>query len=204
MSNTSSGTITELLAKMSRGEPDAVNHLVPLLYRELRTLAARCMAGERRNHTLEPTALAHEAYLRLVNQHQLEWHDRTHFLSVAARVMRRLLVDHARRRKAARRGGGQVGLTLGAADIQEPHSFEDIIDIDRSLEELTAIDERQARIVEGRIFGGLTVDEIAAVEGVSPGTVQREWNFAKAWLRRELNRTRSHDTAKLAPGKADL
>jgi RNA polymerase sigma factor (TIGR02999 family) len=162
------------------------------------------MAGERGGHTLEPTALAHEAYLRLLGQRRIGWQDRTHFLSVAARLMRRILVDHARRRQALRRGGGQVGLTLGAAVAGEPHSFEQIIDVDRKLTELALLDERQARIVEGRIFGGLTEEEIAELEEISVATVRREWTSAKAWLQRELSRSYGHDTPKMATREGDL
>jgi RNA polymerase sigma factor (TIGR02999 family) len=158
------------------------------VYDELRRLAAVALRNERRDHTLQPTALVHEAYLRLVDLPGDAWKDRTHFLALASRAMRRILVDHARTRKALKRGAGDVG-ALADLDIPivDPTPTVDIVLLDTALDRLAAIDGRQARIVELRFFGGLSVEETGAVIGASPRTVKRDWQLARAWLRREMS-----------------
>lgn len=180
-------TITEALTSMARGDRDALDRIVPLIYGEMKRLAASYLKGERPGHTLQPTALAHEAYLRLVGGNTPEWQNRAHFLGVAARAMREILVDHARRRKALKRGGGEAmtvfSEALGVAG-DRPIAFDDL---DSALVGLAKLSERQARMVELRFFGGLTVEETAVVLDISPATVRREWTLARAWLYRELS-----------------
>ena len=182
--------VTGLLQAWGAGDPNAGEHVLPAIYAALRTQAARVMRQEGSGHTLQPTALVHEAYLRLVDQHRAEWRDRVHFLAVAAHVMRRILVDHARRRRAAKRGGPVPLLDLGRVDPPDgaaPAGEEvDLLDVHAALERLAAFDPEQARLVELRYFAGLTIDEAAAALGVSPATVKREWAIARGWLRREL------------------
>jgi RNA polymerase sigma factor (TIGR02999 family) len=180
--------VTALLAEWSRGNPGALNQLLPLVYAELRRMAARQLRSERTGHTLQPTALVHEVYLRLVDQRRVSWEDRAHFFGVAAQVMRRILVDHARRQRAEKRGQGVACLSLdeaknaaAVASVEIP-----IVALDRALERLEGVDRDLAKIVELRAFGGLTIDEAAHVLGVSPSTVKREWRTAKAWLIHEL------------------
>jgi RNA polymerase sigma-70 factor (ECF subfamily) len=182
----SANDVTTLLAALSAGDAGAMDRIIPLVYGELRAAADRALRGERREHTLQPTALAHEAYLRLVDQHSARWRDRAHFLAVAAQLMRRILVDHARARKAAKRGGGVACSPL--EELAEPaqEGNVDLESLDQALRRLAEMDPRQGRIVELRYFGGLTVREIAEVLKVSPATVKREWTTAKAWLRREV------------------
>lgn len=180
--------ITETLAGLSRGDPTALERLLPVVYNEMRRLAAGYLRKERAGHTLQPTALAHEAFLKIVVQEDVTWQNRAHFLGVAAQAMRRILVDHARRRKALRRGGGQTVIALedsGAAGPGEV-AFDDL---DQALNDLARKSERQARVVELRYFGGLTIDETAEVIGISPMTVKRDWTMARAWLFRELGDT---------------
>jgi RNA polymerase sigma-70 factor (ECF subfamily) len=174
--------VTRLLGAWREGEPGAGDRLIPLVYPDLRRLAARCMAGERRDHTLEPTALVHEAYLRLVGDGQPRWRDRLHFFAVASRTMRRVLVDHARARRTAKRGGGAVRIPLDGAQgaVQAPP--ETLLEVDRALDELAALDPRKARVIELRHFGGLTMEETAAVLGVSAATVALDGRMARAWL----------------------
>lgn len=179
--------VTELLRAWSRGDPDAGDQLVPLVYRELRRLAASQLRRERHNHTLAATGLVHEAFLRLVGQ-DADYENRAPFLALAARMMRRVLVDHARARAAAKRPRPELQITLeGAMPSVEPRAFE-LLSLDQALIELAALDARQARLVELRYFGGLTAAETAEVLEVSPTTVKREWNLAKAWLYRYLSR----------------
>jgi RNA polymerase sigma-70 factor, ECF subfamily len=178
--------LTELLNRMRDGDEDAADRAMTMLYDELRIIAGRHMRGERCGHTLEPTALVHEAYMRLVGQREVEWQSRAHFLSIAARIMRRVLVDHARRRAAAKRGGGRVAITVTGGALSSASAVIDLIALDDALMELAARDERQAKGVELRFFAGLDVGETAEVLGLSAATVKRDWRFAKAWLGREL------------------
>jgi RNA polymerase sigma factor (TIGR02999 family) len=179
--------ITEALNGLARGDEAALELLVPVVYREMRRLAAGYLRNERTGHTLQPTALAHEAYLRLVGRENIQWQNRAHFLGVAARVMREILVDHARRRKAFKRGGGQP-LTVfdEALDVAGNRQIA-FDDLDQALVDLARLSERQARVVELRYFGGLTIEETGEVLGVSPVTVKRDWATARAWLYRELS-----------------
>ena len=180
------GDVTRLLKAWSGGDRDALARLLPLVYDELRRRAQAQMRQERAGHTLQPTALVHEAFLRLVDQKAIDWKDRAHFFGVAARAMREVLVDHARRRGAGKRGGGEPRLTLGgAATVATEQNF-DILAFDLALERLTALDERQGRLVELRVFGGLTIEEAAKVLDCSHATVSREWRHAEAWLHREM------------------
>ncbi len=180
--------VTELLADWQRGDQSALDRLMPAVYEELHRLAGRYLSHERSDHTLQATALVHEAYVRLVDQRSVRWQNRAHFFGIAAQLMRRVLVDHARRRDAVKRGDGARALSLEEADGQTPSEPLDILELDRALERLTALDGEQGRIVEMRFFGGLTVEESAEVLGVSPRTVKRQWRAARAWLYRELHR----------------
>jgi len=177
--------ITQLLRDMSRGQRDALDRLIPMVYDELREIAHRQLRNERSGHTLSTTALVHEAYLRLVNVNQVQWKDRAHFVAVAARVMRRILVDYARARSRDKRGGDAVRIPLtDVPDIAVADG--DLIAFDGTLDRLEAINERLCRVVECRCFGGMSVDETAAALGTSPATVKRDWAFARAWLNCEL------------------
>jgi len=179
------GDVTRLLQSWSGGDKKALGDLVPLVYRELRGLAAAYIRRERRDHTLQPTALVHEAYLRLVDQTQVESPSRAQFFGIAANLMRQILVNHAKHHRAAKRGGGnKVALDEGAAVVQ-PLGV-DLIALDSPLDKLAQLDPRQSRIVELRFFGGLTEDEIADVLGVSAITVKRDWRIARAELHRQL------------------
>ena len=185
----SPGEITVLLAEMKRGNSEALPKLVPLLYDELRRLAGHFLREERPGHTLQPTALVHEAYLKLAGQHA-GFENRAQFMAIAAQAMRRILVDYARGRVAAKRGGGIVVqeldvATAGAATSVE--QSEELLAVDEALEKLAALDPQQARVVEMRYFGGLTVEETGAALGIAPRTVKREWALAKAWLRVEIS-----------------
>jgi RNA polymerase sigma factor (TIGR02999 family) len=180
-------SITELLLKWRDGDPFAIELLMPLVYDELRRLAVRYLRRERANHTLQPTALINEAYLRLVDQQKVEWQGRAQFYGLAARVMRNILVDHARNQQAAKRGGQQLRVSLDIdrrADTAIPEV--EFIAVHEALERLNAIDPQKARIVELRFFGGLSIDETAEVIGVGHATVERDWKMARAWLGREL------------------
>jgi RNA polymerase sigma-70 factor (ECF subfamily) len=182
----SSRSVTALLADWSRGDSSALDQLLPLVYAELRRIAARQLRSERVNHTLQPTALVHEVYLRLVDQRQVDWQDRAHFLGVAAQTMRRILVDHARRHGAQKRGEGQQCVSIDDAKEIAASQEVPLLALDHALGRLEAVDPELARIVELRAFGGLTIEEAAHVLKVSPSTVKREWRTAKAWLNREL------------------
>jgi RNA polymerase sigma factor (TIGR02999 family) len=178
--------ITNLLDEWGRGDRRAFDELLPLVYAELRQVAARQLRHERDGHSLQPTALVHEAYLRLVDQRKADWRGRAHFFGVAAQVMRRILVDHARRRLADKRGDGVRPVSIDQA-IDTPGVSEiPILDLDDALDRLAGLDAGLARIVELRAFGGLTIEEAAHVLKVSPSTAKREWRTAKAWLTREL------------------
>ncbi len=171
----------------SNGSRTALDALMPAVYGELRRLAARYLSRERSDHTLQPTALVNEAYLRLIDQHSVRWQNRAHFYGIAAQLMRRILVDHARGQAAAKRGGTAATLPLDQADAAAAPPEVDVVALDEALARLSAFDERQGRLVELRFFGGLTIEESAEVLGVSAATVKREWALAKAWLYRELN-----------------
>lgn len=167
--------------------------MIPLVHRELHQIAQRCMAGERAGHSLQATVLVNEAYLRLVDAKAVAWHDRAHFLAVAARVMRRILVDHARARRAQKRGGAATRVAFDEALVVTNEPREDVMALDDALEALAKFDERKSRVIELRFFGGLSVEETAVVLKVSPGTVMGDWRLARAWLQREMRGGRSHD-----------
>jgi len=175
--------VTQLLIKWSRGDKAALDDLMPVVHSELRRLARRYMARERPGHTLQTTALINEAYLRLVDQHSVQWQDRAHFFAVAAQVMRHILVDHARKYQSDKRGAGAQKLALDEVAIANEERAAELVALDEALERLAALDQRQSQIVELRFFGGLTVDETAEVMKLAPITVMREWRLAKAWLR---------------------
>lgn len=180
--------ITELLVAWSAGDREALDRLVDVAYPELHALARRAMRGERRDHTLQPTALVNELYLKLVDQDRADWRNRAQFFAVAARLIRRILVDHARRRARAKRGGGATRVTAGIEDVAPvPARPEvDVLALEGALRGLRSLDPRQEQVVELRFFGGLTIREAASVLAVSPATVKRDWETAKAWLQREM------------------
>lgn len=178
---------TRLLIDWSRGDTEAADRLMPLVYDELRQLARSYLRRERPDHTLQATGLVHEAYLRLVDQTKTGWKNRAHFLGVAAQVMRRILVDHARRHRAEKRGGGWERLPLDDEEVaSEGVRSVNLIALDDALEDLAKFDARQSRVVELRFFGGLTNEEVGEVLEISPRTVKREWRMARAWLHREV------------------
>jgi len=178
--------VTALLDDWSRGNRTALEQLLPLVYAELRRIASGQLRRERAGHSLQPTALVHEVYLRLVDQHHVDWQNRAHFFGVAAQVMRRILVDHARRRDAGKRGSGVPRVPLEDAHGVAAPSEVSVLALDVALSRLEELDAGLAKIVELRAFTGLTIDEAAQVLGVSPSTVQRDWRAARAWLKREL------------------
>ena len=185
--------ITEALYALRTGAPDAMDRLAPLVYEQLRRIAHRQLRAEPVGHTLSTTALVHEAYLKLVDQTRAEWQDRGHFFAVASGAMRRILVDYARRYRAARRGGGDDGapvrpISLDNTEIPAAERADALVALDEALERLGRLDERQARVVECRFFGGLTEEETAAALGISQRTVAREWVTARGWLFQELRR----------------
>lgn len=180
--------VTQLLVAWGDGDAAALDRLTPLVEAELRRLASAYMARERPGHVLQTTALVNEAYVRLIDWKHVQWQNRAHFFGVAAQMMRRVLVDLARRRRRAKRGGGAVAVSLSHADELLPEQRTDLVALDDALKTLTALDARQGRVVELRFFGGLSHEEAALVLDVSPGTVRRDWTLAKAWLYRELNR----------------
>ena len=177
--------VTALLQRWSRGDQEALEQLIPLVYEKLRQLASSRLRAERPGHTLQPTALVNEAYLRLVGQKKVAWQNRSHFYGIAAQMMRRILVDHARRRGAAKREGG-VRFVVTIEEEGAPDRDIELLELDSALSDLGRLDPRQARIVELRFFGGLSVEETAEVAGVSTATVKREWRTARAFLRREI------------------
>ena len=178
--------VTALLHRLAEGDKTVITRLMPLIYDELHHRAEGYMRGERAWHTLQPTALVHETYLRLVDQHSPSFRNRAHFMAVAARMMRRILVDHARARLATRRGGGVAPEPLNEASTPATDSPEQLLAVNDALQRLREMDPRQEEIVEMRFFGGMTVEETAHVLGVSARTVEREWTVARAWLFREL------------------
>jgi len=179
--------ITQLLLQWREGDESALERLMPLVYRELRRLARQCMRRERAGHTLQTTALVNEAYLRLVNSSRVEWHDRAHFFAIAAQLMRRVLVDEARKRHDQKRGGEFTRIALDEA-LMPAHQREfDLLALDEALQRLAQFAPRKCRVVEMRFFGGLSINETAAVLGVSADIVKREWRTAKLWLLHELS-----------------
>jgi RNA polymerase sigma factor (TIGR02999 family) len=184
---TSAERVTDLLLASRAGDRDASDLLIKALYGELRRKAAALLRRERPGHTLQPTALVHEAYLRLIDQKRVAWQNRAHFLGVAAEMMRRILIDHARTRKAAKRGGGATRITLDESLAPSGPRELDLIALDKALNELATLDSRQSRVVELRAFGGLSVEETAEVMDISPATVKRYWAFSSAWLARRLS-----------------
>jgi len=187
MSSSQRSEVTGLLHCSKAGDPSAIDQLFAAVYQELRELAGRFFEREPSAHTLQPTALVHEAYLKLVDQTGVDWQGRTHFFAVAAEAMRRLLVDHARQRGAVKRGGGQKRVLLDEEAVPGFQTDEDLIAVDEALSKLAQLDSCQARMVELRFFGGLTVAEAAEVLGMSKRSAEREWTMVRAWLRRELS-----------------
>jgi RNA polymerase sigma-70 factor, ECF subfamily len=185
--------VTTLLKQMASGDRDAAAQLIPLVYDELHRVAEHHLRLERPNHTLQPTALVHEAYLKLVVQRDADWQNKTHFCAVASQVMRRILVDYARGRLRVKRGGNPPKLQLEEGSVVAPARCDELVALDEALEKLARVDTRQSRVVELRFFGGLTVDETATVLGISPKTVKREWSMAKAWLYGEVKARHGDD-----------
>jgi RNA polymerase sigma factor (TIGR02999 family) len=181
--------VTRLLGDIRSGNREALDVLLPLVYAEMRRIAAHALRGEREGHTLQPTALVHEAYLRMVGGDNVPWQNRAHFLGCAARVMRNVLVDHARAHRAGKRGGGNHRVTLTEALGLAESRDVDLVALDDALAALAEFDDQKSRIVEMRYFGGLSEEEVAEVLGVSERTVRRGWTMAKAWLRREMLRS---------------
>ena len=183
----SSYPVTELLARWSNGDVSARDALVPLVYDELRRIARRCLAGQRSDHTLQPTALVHEAYLRLARRDSLDWRDRVHFFAMAAQMMRQILVDHARKQAAAKRGGNANTLVIDEALVASKESNLDVLALDAAMTKLASLDPRQCQIVELRFFGGLSIEETAQVVNISPATTKREWATARLWLHQAMS-----------------
>jgi RNA polymerase sigma factor (TIGR02999 family) len=181
--------VTALLLEWSGGNRAALDELMPLIYAEFRQLATRALSRERPNHTLQSTALAHELYLKLIDQKRAQWRDREHFFAMASQIIRRILVDYARRLHAQRRGGLDTRITLDEALAPQQDRDLNLVELDNALEALSQIDSQQARIIELRFFGGLSIEATGRILGVSPSTVNREWNLARAWLYRELSRS---------------
>jgi RNA polymerase sigma factor (TIGR02999 family) len=186
MTTPSEKEVTRLLVAWSNGDQAALEQLTPLVYSELHRLAHRYLGRERKGHTLQTTALVHEAYLRLIDQKEVRWQNRAHFFAIAAQMMRRILVDYARSRNVAKRGGDAQQVSLDEAMEVSDERAADVIALDEALKTLSDLDQRKGRIIELRFFGGLSIEETAEVLGVSPGTVMRDWTFAKAWLQREI------------------
>ncbi len=187
MNETTPQDVTRLLRRWNEGDKQALDQLVEIVYPELRRIAERYLSDQQSGHTLQGTALVHEAYLRLVGKQDLHWTDRTHFFAVAARIIRGILVDHRRAKNAEKRGGGAAALDSAEAAAAQGQDLLDLLDLDRALQELETLDAQQARIVEMRYFAGLSIEETAHVLGVSPATVKRDWIVAKTWIRRRLS-----------------
>lgn len=187
--------VTLLLSALARGDDGAASKLMPVVYNELRRLAGSYMRRERSDHTLQATALVHEAYLKLVEQHSVDWQSRAHFFGIAAQLMRRILIDHARGHSRDKRGGEHQKVSLDEAFVFAEQRADELIAVDDSLNRMAKIDPRQARVVELRFFGGLSVEEAAEVLGVSPKTVKRDWSIAKAWLYADLKERHGIDAA---------
>lgn len=186
MQDPAANDVTQLLVNWRKGDQQALEELWPLVYGELRKLARRYLRRERSDHTLQSTALVHEAFIRLIDQKNVQWQNRAHFFGVAAQMIRRILVDHARGHQTTKRGGGVCKLSLDEAiGVAEKRDL-DLVTLDDALNGLAEIDVQQSRIVELRFFGGLSIEETAHVLGISPATVKRDWNIAKAWLYRDM------------------
>jgi RNA polymerase sigma-70 factor (ECF subfamily) len=187
MASSEPSEVTKLLHHIKEGDQSGVDRLFAAVYQELRNLAAKCFHREPGGNTLQPTALVHEAYMKLVDQKAVDWQSRTHFFAVAAQAMRRILVDHARQRGAAKRGGGNKRMLLDDDLLPGFQPSDDLLAVDDALSKLAQLDPRQAQLVELRFFGGLSVDEAADTLGISKRTAEREWTMVRAWLRRELS-----------------
>jgi RNA polymerase sigma factor (TIGR02999 family) len=185
--------VTGLLLAWGTGDEAAFDRLVPIVYEELRRIARRYMAGQRRGHSLQATALVNEAYLRLIDVQHMNWQNRAHFLAMSARLMRRVLVDYARSKGSQKRGGGAMKITFDEGLPVASGRGQDLVALDDALEALAKLDERRSRVVELRSFGGLSVEETASVLKVSPETVMRDWKLAKAWLAREMRGGSAHE-----------
>ncbi len=184
-------TVTQLLIELSDGDPEAMDRLLPIVYAELRDLAQRQMHRERGDHTFSATDLVHEAFLKLVRLDRIQWQNRAHFFAIASQAMRRILVNYAMKRKAQKRGGVQERLSLDEGLVMSEQRADALLALDEALTRLEVMSERQHRVVSYRFFGGLSIEETASVLHVSPATVKREWNIARAWLNRELQETES-------------
>lgn len=178
--------VTQLLHELASGDQTVVDSLFPIVYDQLRRLAQGQLRGERKDHTLNATALVHEAYIKLIDQTRVEWQNRAHFFAIAAQAMRRILINYAHQRLAQKRGGGEVIATFDEGTVARESRAEELVALDLALQRLRELSERQSKVVEYRFFGGLTQDEIAAVLDVSAPTVRRDWRLARAWLSREL------------------
>lgn len=187
MGATPSQPVTELLSRWSRGDDAAREALIPLVYEELRRIARRSLSSQSADHTLQPTALVHEAYLRLARNQPVEWQNRAHFFALSARMMRQILVDHARKHAAAKRGSNAITVQVDDLPGSSTAPNLDMIALDDAMERLAKLDPRQCRIVELRFFGGLSIEETAEVEKISPATTKREWATARLWLYRAMN-----------------
>lgn len=188
MENQPPSQVTQLLQTWRGGDPEAFDALLPLVYKELRRLAHFQLRNERPDHTLQSAALVHEAYLRLIGLNPPQWESRTHFFAIAAQLMRQILVDHARRHAAAKRGGGMCKLALEDALMPSRRKDVDIVALDDALKALAKVDQRQCRVVELRFFAGLSLEEISSAMEIAPATVERDWTAARAWLHREISR----------------
>ena len=186
--------VTTLLLDWSRGDQEALNQLAPLVYDGLHRIAARQLRRERGSHTLQSTGLVHEVYLKLIDQQRVHWHDRDHFFAVASQMIRRILVSYARARKAGKRGGGETHFEFDEGIALPGGRGADLVALDDALEALSQMDPQQGRIVELRFFGGLSIEGTANVLGISPATVKRDWNVARAWLYRQLSRSAGDET----------
>jgi RNA polymerase sigma-70 factor, ECF subfamily len=194
------GEITGIPAGWREGDHEALDRLFPLIYTELHRLARRHLGRERKDHSMQPSSLVQEAFLRLLPRADAGWRNRAHFFAVASQVMRHILVDYARERHRTKRGGAAVHIPVDAAVVLSSDQVEEIVAVDLALQRLASTDKRKAKVLEMRFFGGLSVEETAEVLGVAPNTVIRDWNFARAWLRRELSGGRISDRGTLEAG----
>jgi RNA polymerase sigma-70 factor (ECF subfamily) len=191
--DTGTGAATQLLLAFSGGDRKALDAMLPIVYDELHRLAEHYLGTERPDHTLQPTALVHEAYMRLINQRAVDWRNRAQFMGVAAGIMRRILINHARDRAAGKRAGNREQISLSLIEASATGAEVELTDLEDALQRLHALDARKARVVELKFFGGLTMDEIAEVVETSRATVEREWSFSRAWLFNALGGARPHD-----------